>query len=138
MDLLNNYIHLMSYINTFIKVSEDCPVMQSEIPADKPDKKPAHLIQYELLTQKPYTYDHEGLIYEVYIRQKDFLSRYQNRMLNRSKQSCFQKASLVCGRRFWLNAMVLAPIIMKRVRLPFTRWNQRYTCGLLTMQVYKS
>lgn len=60
----------MSYINTFIKVSEDCPVQHSEVPVNKPDKKPAHLIQYELLMDNPYTYAHEDLVYEVFIRQK--------------------------------------------------------------------
>ena len=62
----------MSYINAFITVSEDCPVNSSEIPKAKRDKKPAHLIQYELLTEDPYTYTHEDLVYEVYIRHKEF------------------------------------------------------------------
>lgn len=60
----------MSYLNTFIKVSDDCPVNHSEIPVSKGDKKPMHLLQYELLTGHPYTYGHEELIYEVFIRQK--------------------------------------------------------------------
>lgn len=61
----------MSYKNAFVKVSEDCPVVAAEIPVAKNGKKTAHLIQYELLTEHPYTYDHEELIYEVYVRQKD-------------------------------------------------------------------
>lgn len=61
----------MSYKNTFIKVSEDCPVTSSEIPKEKGGKKPAHLIQYELLTTKPYTFDHERLIFEVYLQHKE-------------------------------------------------------------------
>ena len=61
----------MSYKNAFVQVSEDCPVSQSEIPVAKNGKKTAHLIQYELLTGQPYTYDHESLIYEVYVRRKE-------------------------------------------------------------------
>ncbi|MFC5269270.1 DUF6157 family protein [Adhaeribacter terreus] len=61
----------MSYKNTFIKVSEDCPVVTAEIPLAKNGKKPAHLIQFELLTENPYHFDHEELIWEVYIRQKE-------------------------------------------------------------------
>lgn len=61
----------MSYKNAFVKVSEDCPVTHSEIPVARNGKKTAHLIQYELLTAHPYTYDHEGLIYEVFVRQKE-------------------------------------------------------------------
>ena len=69
----------MSYKNAFVKVSEDCPVAQSEIPVSKNGKKTAHLIQYELLTEHPYTYDHEELIYEVYIRQKDVPAAIQEK-----------------------------------------------------------
>jgi len=60
----------MSYSNTFIHVSADCPVDHSEIPKEKNGKKPVHLIQYELLTKNPYKYDHEHLIFEVYLRHK--------------------------------------------------------------------
>jgi hypothetical protein len=31
---------------------------------------PAHFIQYELLTEHPYQFDHEDLVYAVYVRQK--------------------------------------------------------------------
>ncbi len=61
----------MSYINTFIKVADDCPVDKSEIPVAKKDRKPLHLIQYELLKDNPYTIDHEGLIYESFVQQKE-------------------------------------------------------------------
>ena len=61
----------MSYTDTLIKVAADCPVRESEIPVSKKQNKPAHLIQYELLTQKPYAYNHEELIYEVYVLQKE-------------------------------------------------------------------
>lgn len=61
----------MCYINTFIKVAEDCPVEKGEIPVAKKDKKPAHLIQYELLKNNPYKFGHEDLIFEVFIKQKE-------------------------------------------------------------------
>lgn len=62
----------MSYIDTLIVVATDCPIGSSEIPVAKKEKKPAHLIQYELLMERPYTLDHEGLTYEVFVRQKEF------------------------------------------------------------------
>ena len=61
----------MSYKNTFVKVSEDCPVLAAEIPVAKNSKKPAHVIQYEILTQNPYRFDHEELIWEVNVQQKE-------------------------------------------------------------------
>jgi hypothetical protein len=60
----------MSYTNTFVKVSADCPVTQSEVPVPRGDKKPMHVIQYELLVERPYHYNHEELIFEVYVRHK--------------------------------------------------------------------
>lgn len=56
-----------SYIRTFVRVSPDCPVTTSEIPLPKNGQKTAHLLQYELLTSAPYTYNHESLIYAVYV-----------------------------------------------------------------------
>ena len=60
----------MSYSNVFIKVSEDCPASRSEVPTPKKEAVPAHVIQYELLTEHPYQFDHEDLVYEVYVRQR--------------------------------------------------------------------
>lgn len=60
----------MSYKNTFVVVSTDCPVDHHQIPVPKGDKLPGHIIEYDLLTRQPYTLDHEGLIFEVYIRRQ--------------------------------------------------------------------
>lgn len=62
----------MSYQNAFIQIATDCPVSSGVVPVAKGDSKPMHLIQYELLTQNPYKYTHEDLIYEVHIRHKAF------------------------------------------------------------------
>ncbi|GAB2796791.1 DUF6157 family protein [Rhabdobacter roseus] len=88
----------MSYLNTFIKVSEDCPVLESEVPATKGDKKPAHLVQYELLTQQPYHYDHDDLVFEVFAIQKDVAEpeREEARRVLLSKgQPCLRASALV-------------------------------------------
>ncbi|MCP4429329.1 MAG: hypothetical protein GY803_33010 [Chloroflexi bacterium] len=58
----------MSYTNTFIQVSEDCPTSSGIVPVAKSKRTPIHLIQYELLSQNPYTYDHRELIFEVHVR----------------------------------------------------------------------
>lgn len=61
----------MSYTTTFIQVAEDCPVSHSIIPEAKGPKAPKHLIEYELLTDNPYTYTHDDLVFEVFVRQKN-------------------------------------------------------------------
>jgi hypothetical protein len=60
----------MTYKNTFIQVAEDCPVATSIIPVAKGNKKSIHVIQYELLSQHPYTFNHRELIFEVHIRRQ--------------------------------------------------------------------
>ncbi len=57
----------MSYKDTFITVAPDCPVNKAEIPVSNRVKKPLHIIQYELLTKNPYKFDHNELVFEVYL-----------------------------------------------------------------------
>ncbi|TLS52876.1 hypothetical protein FE782_05740 [Paenibacillus antri] len=57
-------------VNTFVKVSADCPAERGIVPASKKETKTAHEVQYEILTEHPYTYDLDGLIVETYIRHK--------------------------------------------------------------------
>ena len=81
----------MSYTDTLIKVAEDCPVSKSEIPVAKRSSLPAHVIQFELLTQNPYTFDHEGLTYEVYIRQKEIPADVLQTSAEKIKEELFSK-----------------------------------------------
>ncbi|MGG6310607.1 DUF6157 family protein [Paenibacillus macerans] len=60
----------MSYKDTFIKVSPDCPADRGIVPESAKPGKPVHVIQYELLSQAPYRYDHEELLFEVHVRHK--------------------------------------------------------------------
>jgi hypothetical protein len=61
----------MGYVDTFIQIAADCPVTCSAVPVTKKESKPAHVIQYELLSQNPYKYNHEELLFEVHIRHKN-------------------------------------------------------------------
>lgn len=61
----------MSYKETFITVAPDCPVDKSEIPVSNRAKKPVHIIQYELLINNPYKFNHQELTFEVYLRKGD-------------------------------------------------------------------
>lgn len=81
----------MSYTNTFIKVADDCPVDKSETPLSKKDKKPLHLIQYELLKENPYKFDHEGLIYEVFVKHKEIPEKVLEKDAEKIKTELFSK-----------------------------------------------
>ncbi|CAM3899361.1 DUF6157 domain-containing protein [Cohnella lubricantis] len=58
------------YYNTLILVSADCPVERGIVPTSGKAGKSAHLIQYELLTERPYFYTYDELLYEVHVRHK--------------------------------------------------------------------
>ena len=60
--------------NTFILVADDSPAEVGIVPEAKGDKRPIHLIQYELLTENPYTLTHEDLTYEVFVQRQGFMS----------------------------------------------------------------
>lgn len=62
----------MSYIDTFITVAEDCPVERSEAPTSNRAKTPVHIIQYALLTENPYRFGHEELIFETHLIKEGF------------------------------------------------------------------
>jgi len=59
-----------NYYNTFIQVAADCPVSHSVIPESTKASKPVHVIQYELLSESPYTYTQEELFFEVHVKHK--------------------------------------------------------------------
>ncbi|MDP9314646.1 MAG: DUF6157 family protein [Chloroflexota bacterium] len=60
----------MSYTETFIQVAEDCPVTTAVVPTATGPKKSLHVLQYELLAAAPYSYTHEDLLFEVYVRHR--------------------------------------------------------------------
>ena len=57
----------MNYKNTFILVADDCPVECGVVPVVKAGKsKPIHVIQYELISEHPYYYTQEDILFMVY------------------------------------------------------------------------
>lgn len=80
-----------SYFNTFIRVADDCPVSQSEIPAPKNDNIPAHAIQYDLLMRHPYTFDHKNLIWEVCVAAKGLCEEVLEKDGDKIKEELFSK-----------------------------------------------
>ncbi len=60
----------MGYKDTFIRVATDCPATRGVVPVSGRDHKPVHVLQYELLSENPYRYTHEDLLFEVHVRHK--------------------------------------------------------------------
>ena len=60
--------------DTFVLVAADCPATRSVVPTARGGRKTVPVLQYELLTEHPYRYGHEDLIYEVHVRHKGISS----------------------------------------------------------------
>lgn len=81
----------MSYTNTFIIVSADCPVTTSKVPVSSRAKKTAYEIEFDLLSSNPYRYNEQELIYEVHIRHKDLDTSYVSSHAEEIWQDLFKK-----------------------------------------------
>ncbi|MDR2083907.1 MAG: DUF6157 family protein [Bacteroidales bacterium] len=58
--------HTTNYKNTFIEVAEDCPVTKGEIPPVKDNKKSSANIQFELISENPYIFTSDDIIFHVF------------------------------------------------------------------------
>src|SRR6059058_3679804 len=54
--------------DTFVLVAPDCPVTSAVVPVARGADPPVHVIQYELLTARPYRLTLDDLIFETHVR----------------------------------------------------------------------
>lgn len=59
-------IHTTNYRNTFIEVSDDCPVKIGEVPPQKGNSKTVANYQFELIAHNPYKYTSDDVLFQVY------------------------------------------------------------------------
>lgn len=86
-----------NYYNTFIHVAEDCPVQQGEEPPMRGGKKTAARIQYEMISENPYDYTSDDVIFEVFALKNNIPEK--NRAEEREKffskgQPCMRASAL--------------------------------------------
>jgi hypothetical protein len=81
-----------SITDTFVRVSADCSVEHSIVPISKKETKSVHQIQYELLTERPYYYTHEELIFQVYLIHKGIPSNDPEISLESVRKELFSKS----------------------------------------------
>ncbi|TVY11479.1 DUF6157 family protein [Paenibacillus cremeus] len=81
----------MKVADTFVQVSPDCPVQSSVVPVSRTAKKPAHVIQYELLSRHPYQFTLDDLVYEVHIRHKEIPDEMVKGRADEIRAELFQK-----------------------------------------------
>ncbi len=61
----------MTYQNTFIEAAADCPAENGEAPMMRGARKSLHLIQFELLNERPYHWLYDDLLFETHVRHKE-------------------------------------------------------------------
>lgn len=57
----------MVYTSTFIQIAPDSEATTGLVPESNRKTTPIHVIEYRLLSEKPYHFNHEDLIFEVYL-----------------------------------------------------------------------
>lgn len=88
-----------NYYDTFISVAEDCPVAISEIPVAKNDKPTIASLQYELISNNPYRYTSDDVIFGIYSERNGVENSRPEREKYLSKgQPCFRSSPL--GKRY--------------------------------------
>lgn len=94
--------HTTNYYNTFIEVAEDCPVETAEIPTpNKSGAKTIALYQYDMISQNPYRYTSDEVIFEVYAQRNEIPNNEQEearRQFFSKGQPCLRSSPL--GKRY--------------------------------------
>ncbi len=90
-------IHSTNYSNTFILISDDCPVSHGEIPPMKEDSKSVATMQFELINNNPYKFTSDDVFFHVFAARNDLISsEYEAARLQffSKGQPCFRASPL--------------------------------------------
>lgn len=96
-----------NYINTFIEVAEDCAAAKAEIPPQKGNEKTAANIQFDLISQNPYLYSSDDVLFQVFAEKNNISEKEYT--IAREKffskgQPCFRASPLTKRYGFGLHA----------------------------------
>jgi hypothetical protein len=82
----------MNYYQTFIMVAPDNPTSEGIVQPVRKGAFTKHRIEYELLSNNPYTYTQEDLIYEVHVRHKAISEEELKNQSTQIRNELFQKS----------------------------------------------
>lgn len=63
--------HTANYYDTFIEISDDCPVANGEVPPVKGDARTVANIQFDLIVKNPYKYTSDDVLFQVFADKND-------------------------------------------------------------------
>ena len=90
-------VHTTNYADTFIAIADDCPSGNCQVPPLKGDAKTVANRQFEMLSENPYKYTSDEVLFQVFAARKDLVeSEYEEaRVQFFSKgQACFRASPL--------------------------------------------
>jgi uncharacterized protein DUF6157 len=87
----------VNYFNTFIAVAPDTSAMVGTVPVERAGKKSIALLEYELISAKPYTYTQEEVQFTVHVQRRAFPSAELKARRTELWQEFFSK-SMACMR----------------------------------------
>lgn len=64
-------VHTTNYLNSFIEVAEDTKAVSGTVPLSKGDKKTVAEMQYELISNNPYKYTSDEVLFLVFATRND-------------------------------------------------------------------
>lgn len=120
----------MSYTNTFIRVSPDCPAETGIVPVSAKESKPVHVIQYELLTEHPYKFDYPALLFETHIRHKQISAEVIQEREQEIRDDLFSKNTPAFVHPRCPRSTVGVSITTRMGKLPSTAWILTNTSAL--------
>ena len=86
-----------NYYNTFIEIAEDCPLNIAEIPPLKANKKSVANLQFEMISQNPYTFTSDEILFYVFAARKGIakneLEQEREKFFSKG-QPCFRSSPL--------------------------------------------
>lgn len=90
-------VHTTNYVNTFITVADDCPIVTGEIPPIKEGARTAANIQFEMVNKSPYKYTSDDILFQVFAEKNDLTKEEYKKAREQffSKgQPCFRASPL--------------------------------------------
>ena len=91
-------VHSTNYFDTFIEVADDCPAVTGQIPPVNANAPSVATIQFELISQHPYAFTSDEIIFRVYAIKNDLaVSDYAiaKKEFFSKGQACLRSSALV-------------------------------------------
>ncbi len=94
-------VHTTNYYNTLIEVAEDCPTAEGITPPSKGDDKSIANLQFDIISQNPYKYTSDEVLFECFAIKKGFTESEipaEKTLFFSKGQPCFRASPL--GKRY--------------------------------------